>query len=67
MVGGTMGGSGGLTFTLKQKGNEWSQPAIADNGTTFVPVSFVSDIKKLESVKTPANPENKLAIISFQP
>jgi len=48
-------------------GNQWSQHAIADNGTTFVPVSFVSEIKKLESVKTPANTENELAIISFQP
>jgi hypothetical protein len=38
---------------------------------TMAPLSFPSvmllEIKKLESVKTPANPENELAIISFQP
>jgi hypothetical protein len=40
---------------------------IVANDIIFVPNSFVGEIKKLESVKTPADTENRLVIISSPP
>ena len=47
--------------------SHWSQLAILTNPSFLFRLVMLREIKKLESVKTPANTENELAIISFQP
>jgi hypothetical protein len=46
--------------------SQWLQRTILTNAPFSFPPVMLPEIKKLESVKTPANTENELAIISFQ-